>query len=1400
VEVIDKDGSVIAQIGEGGLTVTPHPLTLHGQRHIPADLIPGESLASFLRRHVDNIDSGAWIVTVNGYEVPQKMWSRTRPKHGTLIECRSLVRKSVLAIVAIIALMIFAPGIGAALASTLGGTAAAWTAAVTVVGSMIINKVLGPKPMSPAAMRNIEASPTYKIGGGRNRGRPYEPIGLLFGEVRITPDYAALPYGWFEGDDQYLYSVFHGGINCASISSLRVGKTPLTSYAGVTTRTVGFSGMTEETLDGWTNVDTIAGAVLEGWTDASTITGSPLPPQSPGTWVTRTSSANTVALQADFEGTLYYVNDDGSLMSDYATYLYGEYRLLPSGAWTPFISAALVSASTKPVRRSYTVSVAAGQYEVRFRKDTADVSGTKEQNSLTWTVLKSVQPDTGTYGSMGRLGLKIKASGQLNGTLDEVNWLATAKPMDYWNGTAWVTATTRATGLSNPGAQFLKFARGIYDGSGRLLAGLGLADSQIDIESLQGFMVWCASKSFTFDHHFDSPIGRSDLLDTIAAAGMGSITWQSGKLGVVWMADDQAIEGVVNMATMKAKTFNVNYQTVETADGIEYTYFDRDRDFVWKSIRIAAPGVTTVLNPHRIQAIGVTTEAHAAIMARFHMGQSVYQRKDINYETDLEHLTYKRMSVMALTHDVTQWGYGGRLHSAVNNAGILTLELDDLVPAGTSARYIGLRIPGEKGYRIFGVNAFSGESRTITLSETWPVGVPVPGATSDNPAMDTIWIYDFRSTPGYKVRVASIQPQGGMTGAAVSVVPESDEFWAYVWNGTYTAPVSQSLLMLGLPVASGLKITEELQRQGNTFYVELTVTFNVAYSYGRAQVWGATTGNTLARLGDTTTTRFVWRGKLADVWSIEVRPFDNLGRPGTNASTVHTVAGLSVVPANVTGFAAQATDDRVLLTWNKVPDVDFSEYELRIGSAWATGVFVARIKTTGHKVQPLPAGTYTWQIKAFDTSGNESASSASASITITAPSAPAVTAQVVATQALIDWTQPTTSFAIAGYEIRYGDTWAAGTFVTKLQARTIALDIDWGVSRRFWVAAYDAAGNLGTPGSAILTLTALSQPTLTAQVIDNNVMLSWTESIGSLPVKHYEVRKGTTLVGSTLIGTLQGRFSTVFESSAGAYVYWVVPVDTASQSGTAASTTTTVSQPPDFRLLYDQNSTFAGTKSSAIVEGGSLVVPVNTTETFATHFTSRAWTTPQDQITAGYPHYIQPTPTPAYYEETIDYGTSVASTNITVTLGKTDIVAGVTITPKISVSNTSSTGPWTDFPGVYQAFATNFRWVKIRLDFVGATAAALTKINQMNVRLAFKTKSDGGSGSAVSTDVGGTQVNFVTTFVDIESITVSAGGTAARYAIYDFTDIPNPVGFKVLLFDTAGARVSGPFSWSAKGV
>lgn len=518
---------------------------------------------------------------------------------------------------------------------------------------------------------------------------------------------------------------------------------------------------------------------------------------------------------------------------------------------------------------------------------------------------------------------------------------------------------------------------------------------------------------------------------------------------------------------------------------------------------------------------------------------------------------------------------------------------------------------------------------------------------------------------------------------------------------------------------------------------------------------------------------------------------------------VYTITGqqLMLPPANVGTPTAVVEKFGIRISWPKNNEPDIREYELRQGGSWESGTPLEKRLGTSYLWAVQNVGTYTFWLKARDVYGNESVSATSVSVAVTAPTIAGLSSQFAGPDVRLNWTGTDGSFPIAGYEIRHGASWAAGTMIADVQASTFSEKVSYSGSRTYWVAPFDAQGNFGSASSVTVSVLAHNAVTITSQVVDNNVLLYWTApTIGSLPVATYEVRRGSTWAGATVIGQVLGRFSTVFEQTGGNFTYWVCAIDTAGTYGTPSSLTVKVDVPPDYLLRSDQDSAFGGTKTNMVLQDGVLYGPANLTETFAQHFTTRSWAGPSDQVTAGYPIYIQPTQATGAYEEVFDYGTTLPGTTISITPTYNVVAGSATITPTISVSNTSSTGPWTDYVGVSQTYASTFRWVKVKLDVAATGGTGLIAITNLNVRLAVKLKNDGGEGTANAADSGGTTVTFSQTFIDVTSITVTAKSTSARYAVYDFTDVPNPTSFKVLLFDTAGARVSGTFSWSAKGV
>ena len=878
---------------QGRFVWTPNALTLDGQQNVPCDLQPGESLEAFLRRHVPGIDSGAWSVSIGGCVVPRAMWGKTYPKHGMHIACRATVGKQVVQLVAVAALSYFTLGMGGIAAGSFMGLtgAAGWAAAmgVFVAGSILINKVLGPK--TPKVGTPEEAKQVYSLRSQRNSARDYEPVPVLFGEMRVVPDLASQPYTWHQSEDQYLSTILLGGVNVHSAVDLAIGDTPISSYQDVDVYYNGFSGMPNQQIPLSSNMDSLAGGAIE----------------DDETWVTRTSSPGAIQLAVDLEYVMYLQGNKSLLWahSDITV----QYRKVGTSEWRVLTGAVKRIGSNKaePRRVTWQQPVDEGQYEVRMKQKKVartDQNGTNGFRQVTWVSLRSTQPDKTDYSAFGRIGIKIKATGQLSGALDTVRVTYRAKPMPIWTGSAWATATTRENGLSNPGAILLQTLRGIWH-KGKLQFGYGLSDAQIDIEGLKAFMLHCAAKGYTYDRWITSSMSLQEFCEEVALAGMSEFSWTDGsRPTVVFVSAGQPVSAVVNMANMLKASFSVDYALSNAADGIEYQYVDRDKGFETQTLRVAAPGVTTALNPARIKGEGVTTEAHAAIMARYHLAQSLYQYKTIHFGADIEHLDYRRLSVLSVSHDLTQWGYGGRVMGAWRSGGQVLIQLDEPVPPLPTPR-LGLRLPGDRDYRVFAVQVLAQASDTLVLTTPWPAGVALPGEGDD--AHDTLWCYDFKATPGYRVRVTSMEPEGDLKGAKVTCVPEGPEFWDYVLNGTYVPAPSQTVLPQHARASvKNLRVTEHVNVQGDTEWYELSALWDVEGDYDHAQVWAGVDGSELQlvdanAVGSRTRFRIDGPGQ----WLVEVRPFNAGGQVGQSAAVLYITTLVQRAPRNVDDFTVQ---------------------------------------------------------------------------------------------------------------------------------------------------------------------------------------------------------------------------------------------------------------------------------------------------------------------------------------------------------------------------------------------------------------------------------------------------------------------------------------------------------------
>ncbi len=89
------------------------------------------------------------------------------------------------------------------------------------------------------------------------------------------------------------------------------------------------------------------------------------------------------------------------------------------------------------------------------------------------------------------------------------------------------------------------------------------------------------------------------------------------------------------------------------------------------------------------------------------------------------------------------------------------------------------------------------------------------------------------------------------------------------------------------------------------------------------------------------------------------------------------VDALSAPPADVTGFSYELSGGTLFFTWEPVPDLDLSYYEVRYspsssGVTWGNSQFAIKKIARPATTVTAPARSGTWSIKAFDKGGNES--------------------------------------------------------------------------------------------------------------------------------------------------------------------------------------------------------------------------------------------------------------------------------------------------------------------------------------------------------------------------------------------------------------------------------------------
>lgn len=1042
-------------------------------------------------------------------------------------------------------------------------------------------------------------------------------------------------------------------------------------------------------------------------------------------------------------------------------------------------------------------------YDIVITKDTTDRDDPKYGDILKLAIVREVEETDFQYPRNVLLGVRALATDQLSGSL-RVSVLGNWAIVNTYDGTSWTLQQSNNPAwvcydiLSQPvitGNSVATYAIARYD---------GIPPDRLDYAKFKEWADYCDGLVVgvsgnevrsQFNGNFDISTSMWEAALQVCEVGRAMLLWNGTGISIHIDKPASPVQ-LFSMGNIIKDSFSEQFLSqADRISEIDIDYINEDNEYLRDKVTIINSAIDSSTNKATMSLKGVTRYSEAYRLAMLKLNYNAVIARTMSWSASIDALACQIGDVVYLQHDVPQWGTGGRIISNVVDSNLVTLDQVVSITAGTFVLTVRHNDDSLVQYTI--LNAVEETTELITSSNI----------TEDI----SFCSYAFGELNQDKKPVRIVNMGRGQD---QDINITAVDYNASVYNVDTNTPVIDTHDYSSLDtsgVVSNLAIEENLILVHGIVTTQLVLTWQNNENVKECEVW-VSSGGVFTLVGKYLDS-YYFNSAIDEVtYTFYVLPINQANRKGLLVDAEnesHLTVGKTALPADavwqdIDPFVVEKFGIR--LNWQLNTELDFLHFKLSYGDTYETSTALTTTSGIDWLWEIRATGDYTLWLVAVDTGGRESENPTSQTVTIASPSEIVLTTSILGEHIHLDWTLSTGDFAIEHYELRQGTDWINSDLISIVKGTTYAQKVTCTGTHDWFIRAVDVADNESTIATDSLTIVNPGVVTnFSAQVIDNYVLLKFNAPVaGTLPIILYTFSKGGTFAGSTEIGSTDGTFNTIFETESGTYTYWVVAVDSAGNTGTEISITTVVNQPPDFILNADWNSDFSGTKTNCTLnQDGKLILPVSTTETWTDHFNvNNSFASIQAQIDAGYPYYAQPTEATAQYVEIFDYGTDLASTKVSVQTTYEDIVAGISATPTISVCSEADYPTFgTPVVGSWEVFMTEFRYVRVQLDWSGGDTA-LREISVLNVKLDAKLRNDSGQATSSSTVDPETVFFNITDFVDITSIVITPAYNASYpvVGVYDFTDVANPTDFDVYLYrsDTA-ARVTGDFSWSVKG-
>lgn len=559
--------------------------------------------------------------------------------------------------------------------------------ALMYLGGKVINSVF--KLNQPAKHYTMDSSYGWDLP--RLCSTEGAPIGETYGECIPQPQLLMSHVDTVhEGDKdaQYLNLLLCGGWGAVdSIDKIRIGYTPIEHFKDVQMETR--LGQNDQKP-----ISFFPNTVQDTRVDLEMDMGTPIVRS------TESEKAERLDITVEAPQGLYHMQDNGSLSACSVSF-YAEYQKLDgdnanSSDWKQAGAWSISGSGTGAVRQTYTVAdkLPPGRYAVRLTT-TARSHDTRDSTYITWSVLTSYQYDGAkTHPGKVLIGLRIKATGQLSGSLPDVNWRQRRMLVWVydWDGKRYVQKSARnpiwaaydilhqCKRLKDPRTGKLVFVvEGCSKDSFSQYWDQWVAAAAYAAEQVPNG-VGGREQRFAFDAFFSGSVTRWDAASKAAAVGHAAILRYGTQYGIT-VDRPGIICQVFGEGQIIQDSFSGSFASAdERARAVEITYNDTQNDFKNTLLKLYSPtyaaDTTKTDNTAKVSLFGVSGRGQAYREGMYYLATNERQRQSVSFGVDVAGLACQYGDIIGVSHTAARpGGASGRIREVADGQVVIDKEI-----------------------------------------------------------------------------------------------------------------------------------------------------------------------------------------------------------------------------------------------------------------------------------------------------------------------------------------------------------------------------------------------------------------------------------------------------------------------------------------------------------------------------------------------------------------------------------------------------------------------------------------------------------------------------------------------------------------------------------------------------